>query len=750
MTGNLLLDWAIQAVSIFNAIVTTWLGLTILLNAERRVWGIWVTGGGLLFAALFFTSHSVIISEGFNIFSRRVDIWWHIGWWPVIVLPLAWYLVTLWYAGFWERSTLDPRGRKLRENLAGLNRSDLYRRQRWPLTLTLLMAAAFAIMLLVTNPLPALAVDLRYYINAPPFLGGLPLLIITYPIYILLCIGLSFDALLRPGPSERMMGDLARRRARPWLITTATCLLIVSLLVAWVMFWVASHANSDLTTITYTIAIVDLIVATIIALAILSVGQAVVVYEVFTGKALPRHGLQRHWRRALVLGVGFATIVSAGLTFHISPIYQLVTTTALMIIFYALLSWRLFSEREHYMRQLRPFVASQRLYDHLLTPSSPDSPTPEADLVTPLRTLSRDILDSSRLVLAAVGPLAPLVGPPISDSGDPYALPVLTDLIRQLTSSQTICLALDAAHYGGLQWAVPLWSERGLIGVLFLGEKNDGGLYTQEEIEIARASGERLIDTRASAELAKRLMSLQRQRLTESQVVDRRARRVLHDDILPQLHTALLTLNSGASQAEAIATLSDAHRRISDLLHDLPAAPADVSRLGLIGALKHLVTDDLVGAFDSVNWHIDPEAERQIQTLPPLTAEVVFYAAREAMRNAAKYGRGAESKLPLKLDVAVAWQGGLRITVEDNGVGLESPEAGAAPATVATRRGEVSSPQATSPQVSSSQTGTNAGGSGSGLALHSTMLAVVGGTLAVEANPQAGTRVLLSLPRADL
>ncbi len=80
---------------------------------------------------------------------------------------------------------------------------------------------------------------------------------------------------------------------------------------------------------------------------------------------------------------------------------------------------------------------------------------------------------------------------------------------------------------------MPLWSERGLIGVLLLGEKRDGGLYTQEEVEIARAGGERLIDTQASAEMARRLMALQRQRLAESQVVDRRARRVLHDDVLP-------------------------------------------------------------------------------------------------------------------------------------------------------------------------------------------------------------------------
>src|SRR5690242_21432905 len=50
----------------------------------------------------------------------------------------------------------------------------------------------------------------------------------------------------------------------------------------------------------------------------------------------------------------------------------------------------------------------------------------------------------------------------------------------------------------------------GLIGVMLLGEKGDGGLYAQEEIEISRATGERLIDTQASAQMAQRLMLLQR------------------------------------------------------------------------------------------------------------------------------------------------------------------------------------------------------------------------------------------------
>jgi signal transduction histidine kinase len=273
-------------------------------------------------------------------------------------------------------------------------------------------------------------------------------------------------------------------------------------------------------------------------------------------------------------------------------------------------------------------------------------------------------------------------------------------------------------------WAVPLWSERGLIGVLLLGEKQDGGLYAQEEIEIARASGERLIDTQAGAEMARRLMTLQRQRLAETQVVDRQTRRVLHDDVLPQLHAALLTLSSKIDPNdeptnESLSSLSNVHRQISNLLHEIPATTTpQIGRLGLIGALQQTVADEFTPAFDDVNWEIEMDAEDHSKTIPTLTAEVVFYAAREAIRNAARHGRADEAQ-SLVLKIIVLWSEGLEIIIEDNGVGLNA-----------------------SPKESSQR-------SGKGLALHSTMMSVIGGTLAVESVPNKYTRVRLSLPQSD-
>jgi len=605
-------------------------------------------------------------------------------------------------------------------------------------------------MLLFANPLPSYGQAAQLNLSTTPSVGGVPWLILAYPLYILLCISLSLDALRHPGPSGRVMGDLARRRARPWLVAASVALLVVSLLVAWAMLWIPlqarQHAFSGFPSeLALTIGWLDLIIASFISAAILLQGQAIVAYEVFTGITLPRRGLWRQWRNAIILAGGYAAVVGASLTLQLHPIYSLLLSTLLIALFYALFGWRSYAEREHTMAQLRPFISSQRLYDHLVAPSAP----PIVDAAGPFHALCKDVLGTRVAYLIAIGPLARLVGAPlVYPENVPTRAPSLAEIIPALSSPEMMCLPLDPARFGGAKWAIPLWSERGLIGALLLGEKREGAVYTQEEMEIARASGERLVDTQASAEMARRLMSLQRQRLVESQVLDRRARRVLHDDVLPQLHTLMLNLSStptgsDASTVEVLDLLGDVHRQLSGLLREMPAATSlEVSRLGLFTALRQILDDDLAGAFDGIDWQVEAETEHKARALPALTVEVLFYAAREVIRNAARHGRGADTGRSLHLRVEAIWrdpstasehgpstgwptsglpiqtgQPGLEILIEDDGVGLQAYE-----------KGEGDTDQ------------------GRGLALHSTLMAVIGGTLAVETLPNAYTRVVLALP----
>jgi len=248
------------------------------------------------------------------------------------------------------------------------------------------------------------------------------------------------------------------------------------------------------------------------------------------------------------------------------------------------------------------------------------------------------------------------------------------------------------------------------------------------------------MDTLASIEVARRLLALERQRLAESRdygelsraVFDQRARRLLHDEVLPLLHAAMLTLNGRQSLArdaddDPLHLLADAHRQVSNLLREMPVVVSpEIEKLGLVGALQETLAREMNGAFAGVSWQVDEEAARRARGLAPLAAEVLFYAAREAMRNAARHGRDQAGGRPLHLRVGLACrdaagdqgQDRLELVVEDDGVGLPGPAL---------------------PED----------GGGQGLALHSTMMAVVGGTLAVESVPGVQTRVLLSLPVAS-
>jgi signal transduction histidine kinase len=661
------------------------------------------------------------LGHGISPVTPGLNFWWQIGWIPVATLPLAWYVIILWYSGFWDhKNRTESSGSRL-----------VQRHTPW-FYLTLFVGLLLNGLLLFANPLPSFSQLAAYELVASPLVGDIPLLILVYPVYIFLCIGLSVDVLRFPAPSGRLMGDLARARARSWLIATSLILLLVSLLVGWVMVWVVRSAQRDIFAVG-TIEIIgrfDLLIEVLIAIAILWLGQAVVTYEVFTGKTLPRRGLLHFWRSAVVLAVGYSLIVAWSITIQLRPIYSLLLSMLLMVVFYALLGWRTYTERERFIGSLRPFVVHPRLYDEILASERKQSGTREEEVNGPFQVLCTDILEASQACLVPLGVLAPLSSTPlIYPKESRILLQDLSEVVARLGSPSELGIPLPPNDYAGMVFALSLWSERGLIGILLLGEKQSGGLYTQEEIEIARAVGEHLMDTRASVEMARRLIGLQRQRITQSQILDQQTRRVVHDEILPLVHTSMLSLadstgETGGEIPDTISLLEEIHRQLSDLLRATPViSAAKVSQLGLIRALRHTIDVELHGLFDEVTWEIHPEGVRKSEELPALVAEVLFFASREAVRNAARHGRQKDAGARLCLSIGLKYQNDLEITIEDNGAGFASGELGEL-----------------------SEVGSTAGSSGQGLALHSTMMAVIGGYLTVESVPRQRTRVTLKLP----
>jgi len=705
MTGHILLDGSLLSVSLFNSILMLWLGLTVFLNAGHRSpggrsgsWGFWIAAAGLMLGGLFFVFHSILLGFSLSAIIPALQSWWRAGWITVVLLPFSWYVVMLWYSGFWE---------------AGAD--ELVRRHRPWFLFCAASALAWVFLALTSNSFPAVSELARYELDPPPAGSGFPGVMLAYPPFIVLYIVLAFDALRRPGPTTRLMGAAARLRARPWFSAASLVFLAVCLLVGIAEWWVLLNAATEqLDQFLIILGILDLVISALIGLATLLLGQAVVAYEVFTGRILPRRGLARYWRNAVLLAAGYSLVLGWSLAGRVMPIYTLLLATVMMTVFYALLGRRSYTERDTFLEVLRPFVTSQRLYERVT--AGGESPV-DADTAGPFRALCSEILGCDRAALVATGPMAPLWGPPLAYPEGFSPIPPLPETTGD--SGRPAVVNLEAGRADRLRWALTLSSRRGPIGLLLLGEKRGGSLYTQEDFEIAQAACERFLDTQTSAELTRRLVAIQRERLVGSRILDRKTRRVLHDEILPALHTSLLAL-SGRTRAEpesekALADLAAIHRRISQLLLDTPSAPPseDLSG-GIVEALRRLLEEEMPESFDEVRWQIDPPADQAARALPPMYMEVWFYAAREGIRNAARYGRGTDGSHPLHLTISLSGSESLDLAIVDDGVGVQS----VVPAEDAT---------------------------GQGLALHSTMMAVIGGELTVENRPGGGTILRLRI-----
>ena len=752
MTGGLWLDWAMLGVSLFNALLLLWMGLTVLLNAERRVWGIWLSSGALLLGSFFFFNHSIILETGISVITPGLNFWLQLGWVPVSALPFMWYLAVLWYSGYWDHP-----------HAQAVNGGGLYRRQRRWFALTLLYGLVLIGFLYLANPLPSMLELADGQSAATPAIAGIPIVILAYQIFILLCIGLSIDALRHPEISGRLLGELAQIRARRWLIATSVVLLGVALLVGWVMIWILNNTWRGLfqKQMMTNLGWFDLVIAGMIAISVLLLGQAVVSYEVFTGKTLPRRGLAIYWRRTVILATGFSAMAAGSLTSGVAPIVTLSLSAIVMITFYALLGWRAFTERGKLIENLRPFATSQKMIENLLRESDSSERFNNADLSFPFQAMCVNVLETAQAGLFAYGPLATL-----ADQASYYppdltlSPPDLDSIACRLKETSEISVAIEPSKTGGMILAIPLWRDGGLCGVILLGQKINRGPYSQEEIEIAQATGERLIDAQASAEMARRLISLQRQNLVAGQVIDQRVRRRLHDEILPQVHTATLGLVSENEArfryAEVVQQLQQIHAQLSNLLQSMPPASSpDIEQTGLLGALRHTINHEMNGAFEEVDWKIESQAALQAKGLPALIAEVIYSAVREGLRNAARHSRGENGQFPLCLQIVMQSyaESGLRIIVEDNGVGFEHQEIqekfdgelAHLGACGGFTEGQCENKDPTNSRALIESRITQ-GGSGRGLALYSTLMAVIGGSLKVDSRPGHYTRLIVEIP----
>src|SRR5438046_4241983 len=152
-------------------------------------------------------------------------------------------------------------------------------------------------------------------------------------------------------------------------------------------------------------------------------------------------------------------------------------------------------------------------------------------------------------------------------------------------------------------WVLPIYDELGLVAMFYLGPRQDGGAFTDEDMDLAHACGQRILDTLGDHEAMQAVAGLLRRRIVDVKLLGAQQRRVLHDEILPQMHLALLNLETvrrfvdGISEQtpslearavvnEAIKQISDAHRQLAAMMRTTtPSAPHRLERDGMMRAI---------------------------------------------------------------------------------------------------------------------------------------------------------------------
>jgi signal transduction histidine kinase len=556
--------------------------------------------------------------------------------------------------------------------------------------------------------------------------------------------------------------------ARPGLLLAA--LLMVGLTITLGMLGIHSMLNwlaieqhhllpvpPVLTTIPFNLIVLDLIANGAVAFIILLIGYSIIRHGVLIERPLARRGFFEQWRGIVIVDATVAIFIALLVALTRSNLEALLLITALATVAYAMFTWSSYTAHDRYIALLGPFLRSTSLRHWLNT----DLQKTEQGLQDLFFHLCQDVLAvrcarltviagpmrrsfsyrwpervsiSERQHMAHPGGVETLaVDRPHRNSLDRSGWREFLEARRKaITGREAVVmhahrLRMSIDEQPMICWVLPMYDERGPVATLYLGPRQDGGAFTDEDMDLAHACGQRILDTLGDHEAMQAVAGLLRRRIVDVKLLGAQQRRVLHDEILPQMHLALLRLETlrshrdAAALDEAVGMISDAHRRLSAMMRATsPGAPHRLERDGMMPAIRIMLEQDFQNVFDEVEWRVSEETASRIdEVVPPAIAELIFAAVQEALRNAARHARGTDVHRRLRLTFKASCDPNLEVIVADDGVGITS--------------------------VNSSTTGT-----GGGLLTHSALLAIAGGGLTVKSAPGEGVTVRILLPAESL
>ena len=792
LTPANLLQTLVLALSIFDTVSFIWLALTVWLNGDRQTAIARLGVVGLGFSALFFFIHALLISSLLSPTKASLiplDFWWRLIWLPAISVPYIWFAIGLHYAALINKGW--QRRRPLLLICSGLFGSFL-------LLLLILNRTTFTFI----GTLRLLAYsDLFNDTHASLFSPSvfLPVLFLFYvtfcaigPWFTLGRINRLWKTFWRtlaqktrtttrastssvrlaltnafwddPTDFEQLEEPvLSWHMARPILFLAAILMVLLTTTLGIIGIWsiadwfelrphtsISLPSSLTMNAIPLNLLTLDLLATGSVAIIILLVGYSIVRHGILIERPLARRGFFEQWRGIVIVSTAVAVFISLLVDFTQSSLGGLLLITSLATCVYSLFTWSSYTAHDRYIALLAPFLRGTNLRHWLNT----DQKKTEQGLEDLFFLLCKDVLAVkwARLTVIAgsVRRSFDYRWPVTAQEQIMHTVPrMIAENSQSITKRPPARIRITLDGKPTICWILPIYDELGLVATLYLGPRQDGAAFTDEDMDLAHACGERILDALGDHEAMQAVAALLRRRIVDVKLLGAQHRRILHDDILPQMHLALLQLETlrstihanqvpspSVSQAqeeastperilnEAVDMISGAHRRLAAMMRSTtPSAPHRLERDGLMHAIHSMIEQDFQHAFDEVQWEVSAETAANIDEItPPAIAELIFAAVQEALRNAARHARGSNVHRRLCLTLKATCNltdPHLEVIVADDGVGIIS--------------------------ASTSTTGT-----GGGLLTHSALLAIAGGNLTLKSNPDEGVTVRIYLPTESL
>jgi len=805
-----LIQTIVLALSIFNIITFLWLTFTVWLNGNRKSMIARVGIIGLGLSALFFYLHALLISDPLPQMSEvfTQDLLWHLIWIPALGVPYIWFIIGLHYASLINASWRRRRPALLLfSGLLGFSVLALLIVNRSTFTfVSTLRLFAYGDALAdskhnIFSPLVLLPVLFLCYVTfcaIGPWFTPARIVRLLWVLFGPLFRGPKAMTEAARIPLRRRLSDafwddntpveqldepvLSWHLARPGLLFAALLMVALTTCLGVLGVWSMVHwleqgghqvihttQASSLSAMPLSLLLLDLLATGAVSCIILLIGYSIVRHGILIERPLARRGFFEQWRGVVIVATAIALLIASMVTVTRSDLGGLLLITSLATCAYALFTWSSYTAHDRYVALLGPFLRSGNMRHWLHT----DMQKTEQSMEDLFFHLCHDVLEvqCARLVVFAGSLQRNFSYRWPSFEGEEHESDVQSFHIQQTQaifqedsgvllgrhdserSERQIPKRVQMTFQGQpiLCWVLPIRDELGVVALLYLGPRHDGSVFTEEDMDLAHACGQRILDTLRDHEAMQAVAGLLRRRIVDVKLLGAQHRRILHDEVLPQMHLALLrleTLRSSLNQSnvparatgnvdtltrpeclpaqsealdDAVHIISDAHRCLAAMMRaTAPSAPHRLERDGMLHAIHTMLKQDFQQAFDEVRWDISEDTMCHIdEMIPPALAELVFAAVQEAFRNAARHGRGSDLHRQLCLSVKASYTPHLEILVTDDGVGI-----GAA---------------------SSTTTGT-----GGGLLTHSALLAIAGGSLTVKSSPEGGVTVRIFLPAEAL